>query len=87
MKKRSGLLILLGLLLLLSACSPGADKPADKPEETIKPAAKDPEGMVMEGPGKFAGKAYDEAKVRADPRICTPADEDGEGIPDQDLHL
>lgn len=66
MKKRSGLLILLGLLLLLSACSPGADKPADKPEETIKPAAKDPEGMVMEGPGKFAGKAYDEAKVRAE---------------------
>ncbi|MGB0088016.1 MAG: VWA domain-containing protein, partial [Planifilum fulgidum] len=65
MRKRPCLLILLSLLLL-SACSPGAGKSADKPEETIKPAATDPEGMVTEGPGKFAGDRYDEAKVQAE---------------------
>lgn len=60
MKKCTYLLFLFGILLLLSACSSDGDKPA----ETIKPAAKDPEGMVTEGPGKFAGNRYDEAKVQ-----------------------
>ncbi|GAA5347021.1 vWA domain-containing protein [Planifilum fimeticola] len=66
MKRRSFLLIFFSLLLLLSACSLSPGKSADKPEETIKPAAKDPEGMVAEGPGKFAGDRYDEAKVQAE---------------------
>ncbi len=35
-------------------------------EDEVKPAATDVEGMLREGPGKYAGDKYDEEKVKAE---------------------
>ncbi|QKG83174.1 VWA domain-containing protein [Kroppenstedtia pulmonis] len=59
------------LLILFSACSSDSpnSKTATKPkeetkkEEKISKPATDVEGMLKEGPGKFAGKNYDKEKV------------------------
>ena len=56
-------------LIFLVACS----QPAEKTENTsstkqdeVKQAASDVEGMLREGPGKYAGDKYDEEKVKAE---------------------
>ncbi|MFD1408323.1 hypothetical protein ACFQ49_09190, partial [Kroppenstedtia eburnea] len=58
-------------LFLTTACSTDSSNPetTKKPKETKqekkeKEPAEDAEGMLREGPGKFAGKAYDEKKVQ-----------------------
>lgn len=58
-------------LLLSTACSTDSSNPetTKEPKETKqekkeKEPAEDAEGMLREGPGKFAGKAYDEKKVQ-----------------------
>ncbi|SEM81547.1 vWA domain-containing protein [Lihuaxuella thermophila] len=61
MKKLSFLSILLSLVLLTSACAGEAAKPK---QPAPKKAATTAEGMAMEGPGKYAGDRYDEAKVQ-----------------------
>jgi len=64
----SWLLIL--CLVFTGACSQlkQTDKPdADKPgKDEVKQAATDVEGMLREGPGKYAGDKYDEEKVKAE---------------------
>ncbi|PRX39846.1 Ca-activated chloride channel family protein [Planifilum fimeticola] len=65
----SGMLIL--CLLFSSGCSllSSQDNTADKDKpnkEEVKKAATDVEGMLREGPGKYAGDKYDEEKVKAE---------------------
>lgn len=52
------------LTLLLTSCSSESGK--EKPKEKKKPfqAATEIQGMIKEGPGKYAGDAYDEDKVQ-----------------------
>ncbi|MFD1434875.1 hypothetical protein ACFQ5F_08140, partial [Kroppenstedtia eburnea] len=58
-------------LLLSTACSTDSSNPETakkvkeaKQEKEEQELAEDAEGMLREGPGKFAGKAYDEKKVQ-----------------------
>ncbi|QKG83169.1 VWA domain-containing protein [Kroppenstedtia pulmonis] len=69
--KLFGLLGLILTLILPSACSPisSDSETSTEPKEETKQAEKvtkpatDVEGMLKEGPGKFAGKNYDKEKV------------------------
>jgi Ca-activated chloride channel homolog len=64
---RLGLLIF--SLIFLAACSQPADKaenPSSTKKDEVKQAASDVEGMLREGPGKYAGDKYDEEKVKAE---------------------
>lgn len=69
-RRKFGWLIL--PLLFLAACSQPADDSKEasssppKQENQVKSAATDLEGMLREGPGKYAGDKYDEAKVKAE---------------------
>ncbi|MFO7288960.1 D-amino-acid dehydrogenase [Planifilum fulgidum] len=69
--KRALLWMLILCLVFSSGCSllsgqnvDKADKKSD--EEEVKQAATDVEGMLREGPGKYAGDKYDEEKVKAE---------------------
>lgn len=56
-------------LLFSSGCSlfSSDEKASSNPnEDEVKQAATDVEGMLREGPGKYAGDKYDEAKVKAE---------------------
>ena len=55
-------------LVFSSGCSLFSEKNADQtPDKNkVKQAATDVEGMLREGPGKYAGDKYDEAKVKAE---------------------
>src|SRR5690606_19741289 len=71
--KRALLWMLVLCLVFSSGCSllsgknvdqADADKESD--EVKVKQAATDVEGMLREGPGKYAGDKYDEEKVKAE---------------------
>ena len=72
--KRTLLWMLVLCLVFSSGCSllssekKAADKPAsvESDKEEVKQAATDVEGMLREGPGKYAGDKYDEEKVKAE---------------------
>ena len=73
MKKAFSWMLILCLLFssgcsLLSSEKKAADKPAsvESDKEEVKQAATDVEGMLREGPGKYAGDKYDEEKVKAE---------------------
>jgi Ca-activated chloride channel family protein len=59
-------------LVFTGGCSLLSGEPADKPDadksdhDQVKRAATDVEGMLREGPGKYAGDKYDEEKVKAE---------------------
>ena len=63
--------ILILCLVFSSGCSLLSGKNADqadagKEKGEVKQAATDVEGMLREGPGKYAGDKYDEEKVKAE---------------------
>ncbi|SFG26719.1 D-amino-acid dehydrogenase [Planifilum fulgidum] len=69
--KQAFLWMLALCLIFVSGCSllsgknvDQADKNSD--EEEVKQAVTDVEGMLREGPGKYAGDKYDEEKVKAE---------------------
>ena len=56
-------------LIFLAACSQPADKaenPSSTKKDEVKQAASDVEGMLREGPGKYAGDKYDEEEGEAE---------------------
>ncbi|SEN63121.1 vWA domain-containing protein [Lihuaxuella thermophila] len=66
MKKKWTPIISILLALTVSACSqsvPANNQNQDGTSENVKKAATDAEGMIAEGPGKFAGSRYDVNKV------------------------
>jgi len=71
--KRALLWMLVLCLVFSSGCSllsgknaDQADADKDSNEVEVKQAATDVEGMLREGPGKYAGDKYDEEKVKAE---------------------
>ena len=69
--KRTLLWMLVLCLVFSSGCSLLSGKNADqadagKEKGEVKQAATDVEGMLREGPGKYAGDKYDEEKVKAE---------------------
>ena len=71
--KRALLWMLVLCLVFSSGCSLLSGKNADQAdadkesnEVEVKQAATDVEGMLREGPGKYAGDKYDEEKVKAE---------------------
>ncbi len=71
--KRALLCMLVLCLVFSSGCSllsgknaDQADADKDSNEVEVKQAATDVEGMLREGPGKYAGDKYDEEKVKAE---------------------
>ena len=71
MKKAFSWMLIL-CLIFSSGCSLLSSEKADNPvadesdNEEVKQAATDVEGMLREGPGKYAGDKYDEEKVKAE---------------------
>ena len=73
-----------GCSLLSGKNADQADADKDSDEVEVKQAATDVEGMLREGPGKYAGDKYDEEKVKAeldklpplDGRMQRPTDDD-----------
>ncbi len=66
---KCGRLIFFLILTFLVACSQPADKAGKTPSSNqgeVKQAATDVEGMLREGPGKYAGDKYNEEKVKAE---------------------
>src|SRR5690606_116690 len=65
-----GRMIFFLMIVLLVACSQSTDEKgktsSPKSNQGIKQAATDVEGMLREGPGKYAGDKYDEEKVKAE---------------------
>ena len=59
------------MIVLLVACSQSTDEKgrtssSRSNQDEVKQAATDLEGMLREGPGKYAGDKYDEEKVKAE---------------------
>src|SRR5690606_16135028 len=68
MKKGLSWMLIL-CLLLTSGCSffsSGENESKKSNKNEVKQAATDVEGMLREGPGKYAGDKYDEEKVKAE---------------------
>ena len=70
LRRKLGWLAILSLVFFV-ACSQPADKfetnrSSSDQEKKVKQAATDVEGMLREGPGKYAGDNYDEEKVKAE---------------------
>jgi len=65
---KRGRLIFFLIFTFLVACSNPADEAEKTPsnQDEVKQAATDVEGMLREGPGKYAGDKYDEEKVKAE---------------------
>jgi D-amino-acid dehydrogenase/Ca-activated chloride channel family protein len=55
---------LYGCSTLQTHTSSQAHASSQQQQNEIKPAATDVEGMLREGPGKYAGNKYDETKGR-----------------------
>ncbi|SEM82067.1 vWA domain-containing protein [Lihuaxuella thermophila] len=55
--------LVLPILIVTTACSNKSGTQAVDQKPEAKPVATDAEGMIAEGPGKFAGANYDKSKV------------------------
>lgn len=60
------LLFSLIIMVIITGCSKEASDNEPTSAEKIPQAASNVEGMLKEGPGKYAGDKYDEAKVKAE---------------------